>query len=175
MSAFASALRVSTRSINVGRLASSSSGVLRSNALAARTQLRSSPVTAGSVRWLSQEVKQKLDSAVKADPIVLFMKGTPDAPQCGFSRTVVQILDMQGVPREKLQTYNVLEDPELRSSIKEYSEWPTVPQLYVNGEFIGGCDILLGMHQSGELEDLLEKGSILPPIEATETAAAPAS
>jgi len=115
-------------------------------------------------RWLSADARAKIDEAVNAKPLVLFMKGTPDAPQCGFSRAVVQILDMQGVDRKKMQTYNVLEDSELRSGIKEYSEWPTVPQVYVNGEFVGGCDILMGMHQSGELEDLLEKGSILPPI-----------
>lgn len=93
------------------------------------------------------------------------MKGTPAAPQCGFSRAVVQILDMHGVPPEKMKTFNVLEDEELRSGIKEFScvthlasamqalthtfrrvisEWPTVPQVYVNGEFVGGCDILLG-------------------------------
>lgn len=141
--------------------------------LAARTQLRAGPSAFGSVRWLSAEVKKTLDDAVAASPVVLFMKGNPDAPQCGFSRTVVQILEMQGVPREKMHTYNVLEDPELRSAIKEYSDWPTVPQLYVNGEFVGGCDILLSMHQSGELEELLEKNSVLPPIEETASPAAP--
>lgn len=71
------------------------------------------------------------------------MKGTPDAPQCGFSRAVCQILDVQGVPREKLVTYNCLADQELREGIKEYSEWPTIPQVYVKGEFVGGCDIVL--------------------------------
>jgi len=174
MSAFTFALRSFTRSLSTGRLAGRTSSALGNNVLSSRSQLRSLPTVPASVRWLSQEVRQKLDTAVKASPVVLFMKGTPDSPQCGFSRTVVQILDIQGVPREKLQTYNVLEDPELRSSIKEYSEWPTVPQLYVNGEFIGGCDILLGMHQSGELEDLLEKQSILPPIETSNTTAPPA-
>jgi monothiol glutaredoxin len=76
---------------------------------------------ASSVRFLSQEIRAKLDAAVKAKPLVLFMKGTPDVPQCGFSRAVVQILDLHGVPHEKMQTYDVLVDPELRSSIKEYS------------------------------------------------------
>jgi len=90
------------------------------------------------------------------------MKGTPELPQCGFSRAVIQVLDLHGVPHEKMQTYNVLEDLELRNGIKEFSEWPTVPQLYVNLEFIGGCDIVLGMHQSGELEELLEKHNIIP-------------
>jgi len=92
------------------------------------------------------------------------MKGTPEEPQCGFSRAAIQILDLQGVPPERMKTYNVLADPELRAGIKEFSEWPTIPQLYVNGEFVGGCDILLGMHQSGELEKLLEKENILPPL-----------
>ncbi|KAI0796196.1 monothiol glutaredoxin-5 [Abortiporus biennis] len=120
-------------------------------------------------RNLTQEAKEKILDAVNATPVVLFMKGTPDQPQCGFSRAAIQILDMQGVPPEKLKTFNVLEDPELRSSIKEFSDWPTIPQLYVNGEFVGGCDILLGMHQSGELESLLEKNGVLPPIEGEAT------
>jgi len=101
--------------------------------------------------------------AVKAHAIVLFMKGVPDAPQCGFSRTVAKVLEMYEVPSVKMKTYNVLEDPELRTAIKEFSyvvtslafpgadfgnfrasrDWPTVPQLYVNGEFVGGCDIVL--------------------------------
>ncbi|KAF8623126.1 hypothetical protein AX17_007560 [Amanita inopinata Kibby_2008] len=118
----------------------------------------------GAVRFISQEVRSKIDAAVKAKPLVLFMKGTLETPQCGFSRAVVQILDLQGVPPEKMQSYNVLEDQELRSSIKEYSEWPTIPQVYVDGEFVGGCDILLGMHQSGELENLLENHNIIPKI-----------
>lgn len=82
------------------------------------------------------------------------MKGTPNVPQCGFSRAVVQLLDINGVEPATLKTYNVLEDQELRDAIKEYSSWPTIPQLYVNGEFVGGCDILLGMHQSGELSQV---------------------
>jgi monothiol glutaredoxin len=114
---------------------------------------------------LSDEAREKITQAVKATPVVLFMKGDLNQPQCGFSRAVVQILEMQGVPREKVKTYNVLADPELRNGIKEYSEWPTVPQLYVNGEFVGGCDIIMGMHQSGELETLLEDEGVLPPIE----------
>ncbi|KAH9000176.1 thioredoxin-like protein [Lactarius akahatsu] len=99
---------------------------------------------------------------IDASPLVLFMKGTPQLPQCGFSRAVIQVLDLHGVSPEKMHTYNVLEDSELRNGIKEFSEWPTVPQLYVNSEFIGGCDIVLGMHQSGELEELLTKHNIVP-------------
>ncbi|KAF8419150.1 thioredoxin-like protein, partial [Boletus edulis BED1] len=115
-------------------------------------------------RFLSQEARAKIQAAVQQSPVVLFMKGNPQMPQCGFSRAAVQVLDIQGVPPGKLKTYDVLEDPELRSGIKEFSDWPTVPQIYVNGEFVGGCDILLGMHQSGELESLLEKHDIIPKI-----------
>jgi len=121
-------------------------------------------------RYLSDEARSRIQGAVKASPVVLFMKGTPEEPQCGFSRAVVQILDLHGVPPEKLQTYNVLADPELRSGIKEFSEWPTVPQVYVNGEFVGGCDILIGMHQSGDLETLLENNGVIQKVEAEPTA-----
>jgi len=93
------------------------------------------------------------------------MKGTPEEPQCGFSRAAIQVLQLQGVPPEKFKTYNVLADPELRSGIKEFSEWPTIPQIYVNSEFIGGCDILISMHQSGELETLLENNGVIPKVE----------
>ena len=87
---------------------------------------------------------------------MLYMKGTPMFPQCGFSARVVQILSHVNVP---FKTANVLEDPELRDGIKQFSNWPTIPQLYVKGEFIGGCDIVTEMYQSGELEDFLkEKG-----------------
>ncbi|KAF5383827.1 hypothetical protein D9615_003839 [Tricholomella constricta] len=113
-------------------------------------------------RHLSNEARSLIQKAITARPIVLFMKGTPQLPECGFSRAVVQVLDLHGVPQEKMQTYNVLADAELRSGIKEFSEWPTIPQLYVNGEFLGGCDILLGMHQSGELEKLLIDSGVIP-------------
>ncbi|PPQ71898.1 hypothetical protein CVT24_006872 [Panaeolus cyanescens] len=127
-------------------------------------------------RYLTQEARSQIQKAIEASPVVLFMKGTPDQPQCGFSRAVVQILEMQGVPPEKLKAYNVLADPELRSGIKEFSDWPTIPQLYVNGEFVGGCDILLGMHQSGELETYFESKGIIPKLEElADDAAAPSS
>ncbi|KAG8892798.1 monothiol glutaredoxin grx5 [Tulasnella sp. 403] len=112
-------------------------------------------------RLLSDQARAIIDKAVKAQPVVLFMKGTPETPQCGFSRAVIQALDLQGVPPTKLQTYNVLADPELRTGIKEYSNWPTIPQLYVNGEFVGGCDIIMSMHQNGELEALLTKEKVI--------------
>lgn len=92
------------------------------------------------------------------------MKGTPDMPMCGFSRAVIQVMQVQGVKPELLKTFNCLEDQELREGIKEYSDWPTIPQVYVDGEFVGGCDIVINMHQSGELEDLLEKNGLLLPL-----------
>lgn len=98
------------------------------------------------------EIQTQIDSA----PVMLFMKGTPMFPQCGFSARVVQILKHAGVP---FNTVNVLEDPEIRDGIKQFSNWPTIPQLYVKGEFVGGCDIITEMYQSGELQTLLaEKG-----------------
>ncbi|KAI0060644.1 glutaredoxin-like protein [Artomyces pyxidatus] len=128
------------------------------------TQARLAPAAPTSVilrRLLSSDTRSQIQKAVDASPLVLFMKGTPSRPECGFSRAVIQVLDLHGVPPDKMKTYNVLEDSELRSGIKEFSEWPTIPQLYVNGEFVGGCDIVLGMHQSGELEELLQKSNII--------------
>lgn len=92
------------------------------------------------------------------DKVVVFMKGVPEQPMCGFSNAVVQILRMHGV--EGYGSYNVLEDEELRQKVKEYSSWPTIPQVYVGGEFVGGCDIMLQMHQSGDLIDELQKVGI---------------
>lgn len=87
--------------------------------------------------------------------VVLYMKGSPDFPQCGFSANAVGILRECGV--DELFTVNVLEEPEIRQGIKEFANWPTIPQLYVNGEFVGGSDIMIEMHRSGELKKLLEK------------------
>ena len=101
-------------------------------------------------------IEQFIDNEVKANDVVLFMKGTPQFPMCGFSGQVVQILDHIGVSYKGV---NVLESDEIRQGIKTYSDWPTIPQLYVKGEFVGGCDILTEMFQSGELETLLvDKG-----------------
>ena len=98
----------------------------------------------------------KIQSEVDANPVMLFMKGNAMFPQCGFSARVVQILSHLGVP---FHTANVLEDPELRDGIKQFSNWPTIPQLYVKGEFVGGCDIVTEMFQNGELQALFaEKG-----------------
>ena len=99
-----------------------------------------------------QTVASRIQGDIAANKVMLYMKGTAQFPQCGFSARVVQILNHLGVP---FATANVLEDPELRDGIKAFSNWPTIPQLYVAGEFIGGCDIVTEMFQSGELETLL--------------------
>src|SRR3954468_4654564 len=101
-------------------------------------------------------IEQFIENEVKNNDVVLFMKGTPQFPQCGFSGQVVQILDYIGVPYKGL---NVLESDDLRNGIKTFSNWPTIPQLYVKGEFVGGCDIIREMFQAGELQGLMkEKG-----------------
>lgn len=102
-------------------------------------------------------IDQFIENEVKSNDVVLFMKGTPQFPQCGFSGQVVQILDHVGAPYKGL---NVLESSELRDGIKIYSNWPTIPQLYVKGEFIGGCDIVTEMTLSGELDALFESKGI---------------
>lgn len=89
------------------------------------------------------------------------MKGTPETPQCGFSRAAVQMLGYNGVDPAKFAAFNVLEDEQLRAGIKEYSDWPTIPQLYVDKEFVGGTDILMGMHKDGSLATMLEEKGVL--------------
>jgi len=106
-------------------------------------------------------IEQFIDNEVKSNDVVLFMKGTPQFPQCGFSGQVVQILDHIGVGYKGL---NVLESAELRNGIKVYSNWPTIPQLYVKGEFVGGCDIIREMFQAGELQQLFADKGI--PVDA---------
>ena len=98
------------------------------------------------------DIQGWIDNEVKSNEVVLFMKGTVQAPMCGFSARVVQILNHVGTPFKEI---NVLESSELRQGIKEYANWPTIPQLYVKGEFVGGCDIVTEMFQSGELQTLL--------------------
>ena len=100
-----------------------------------------------------QATLDAIEKAVKSNAVVLFMKGTPTFPQCGFSSVVVQVLDYLGV--DYVST-NVLEDQAVREGIKAYSEWPTIPQLYVKGEFVGGCDIVKEMFESGELRDFMK-------------------
>jgi monothiol glutaredoxin len=105
---------------------------------------------------MNNPVFAEIQAQIDANPVLLFMKGTPMFPQCGFSARVIQILKHAGVP---FKTVNVLEDQEIREGIKAFSNWPTIPQLYVKGEFVGGCDILTEMYQSGELQTLLaDKG-----------------
>ena len=100
------------------------------------------------------DTQQRIKAQVESNPVVLYMKGTPQMPQCGFSAMAVQVLQACGVA--SFASVNVLADPEIRQGIKEFANWPTIPQLYVNGEFIGGADILREMYQSGELQKLLE-------------------
>lgn len=102
------------------------------------------------------DVNQRIQSEIDDNPVVLFMKGTPVFPQCGFSAMTVQVLQHLGVP---FKGVNVLEDMEIREGVKSFSNWPTIPQLYVRGEFVGGCDIVREMYESGELQDMVkEKG-----------------
>ncbi|MEQ9549772.1 MAG: Grx4 family monothiol glutaredoxin [Coleofasciculus sp. G3-WIS-01] len=102
---------------------------------------------------MTPAVKERIDQLVNQEKIVVFMKGTKLMPQCGFSNNVVQILNTLGVSYE---TVNVLDEPEVRQGIKEYSNWPTIPQVYVNGEFIGGSDVMIELYQNGELQQMVE-------------------
>lgn len=106
---------------------------------------------------MSNPVAERIQAEVDASDVVLFMKGTPVFPQCGFSNTVVQVLTYLGV---QFKGVNVLEDEEIRQGIKEFSDWPTIPQLYVKGEFVGGCDIIREMFEQGELRDYLASKEI---------------
>ena len=101
------------------------------------------------------DVQQRIDDLVKNHQVLLFMKGTASFPQCGFSGRAIQILKACGVDPKAVKTVNVLDDAEIRQGIKEYSNWPTIPQLYVKGEFIGGSDIMFDMYESGELQQVL--------------------
>jgi monothiol glutaredoxin len=101
------------------------------------------------------DAQTRIDQLVKSNDIVLFMKGNASFPMCGFSGRAIQILKACGVETKTLKTVNVLEDEEVRQGIKEYSNWPTIPQLYVKGEFVGGSDIMMEMYQSGELQQVI--------------------
>jgi monothiol glutaredoxin len=108
------------------------------------------------------EVSERIRQQLSAAPVVLFMKGTPDFPQCGFSAQTVNALGALGA---RFRAVNIFDDPELREALKRHSNWPTYPQLYVNGELIGGCDIALEMYRNGELKSLLESvGALGEPI-----------
>jgi monothiol glutaredoxin len=101
------------------------------------------------------DAQQRIDELVKSNEILLFMKGTASFPQCGFSGRAIQILKACGVDPKSIKTVNVLEDDGIRQGIKEYSSWPTIPQLYIKGEFIGGSDIMMEMYESGELVQVI--------------------
>ena len=102
------------------------------------------------------ELKEKIINDIKNNPIILYMKGTKEMPMCGFSATVVNVLNMHSVV---FQDVNILEDPEIRVKLSEHSNWPTIPQLFVKGELVGGCDIILELHNNGELTDILAKAT----------------
>lgn len=106
---------------------------------------------------MSDTVSERIKSDITTNDVVLYMKGSKKIPQCGFSATVVQILERTGIA---FQDVDVLKDPEIREGIKMFSDWPTIPQLYVKGEFIGGCDIVREMYQTGELQQLFEEKKI---------------
>lgn len=106
---------------------------------------------------MSDAAKADIQSKIDTNPVMVFMKGTPQFPQCGFSSVVVQILDHLGVD---YNTANVLESDELRQGIKDFSDWPTIPQLYVKGEFVGGCDIIRDMFEKGELRTMLQSKGV---------------
>jgi len=101
---------------------------------------------------MADAIQARIDEQVKKNKIILYMKGTPSFPMCGFSAATIQVLDSYNVAYESV---NVLDDPAIRDGVKRYSNWPTVPQLYINGEFVGGCDIVREMHAKGELEPLI--------------------
>jgi len=101
---------------------------------------------------MADTIQAKIEEQVKKNKIILYMKGTPSFPMCGFSAATIQVLDSYNVAYESV---NVLDDPAIRDGVKRYSNWPTVPQLYINGEFVGGCDIVREMHAKGELEPLI--------------------
>jgi monothiol glutaredoxin len=110
---------------------------------------------------MADTISTRIQGDIEQNDVMLYMKGTPMFPQCGFSARVIQILTHMNVP---FHTANVLEDAELREGIKSFSQWPTIPQLYVKGEFVGGCDIITEMYQSGELETLMKEQGV--PVKA---------
>ena len=107
----------------------------------------------GQTLAMTPELKKRIDQLVKDNKVLVFMKGSRLMPQCGFSNNAVQILNSLGVSYE---TVDVLEDPDIRQGIKEYSNWPTIPQIYINGEFVGGSDIMIELYQNGELQQMVE-------------------
>lgn len=103
---------------------------------------------------MEESIRKQIENQIKKNKVFLYMKGTPEAPQCGFSGKAVEILKVHKV---SFQSFNIFDDENIRQAVKEYSDWPTFPQLYVNGELVGGCDIMTELHENGELEKILEK------------------
>ena len=112
-----------------------------------------------------QNIHERIENDLQENAVVLYMKGTAQMPQCGFSAVVVQVLNSLGLPFKDI---NVLADQEIRQGIKDFSNWPTIPQLYMKGEFIGGCDIVREMHQTGELQAMLSDKQIIPSLHTAE-------
>mmetsp|Transcript_102369 Transcript_102369/g.159692 ORF Transcript_102369/g.159692 Transcript_102369/m.159692 type:complete len:202 (+) Transcript_102369:66-671(+) len=124
---------------------------VRRKDLAKQSRIRSDDASMQMV-----DARDRIDEMVKKNNVFLFMKGTPTFPQCGFSRTAVELLSAVGVPFE---TFDVLSDESIREGVKKYSDWPTIPQCYIEGEFIGGTDIMIEMYQNGELQEMLERAA----------------
>lgn len=132
--------------------------ILRSTIKLCRTPVRARLFTSGGASTPPSTLDgDKISKLVNNNKVVVFMKGIPDAPKCGFSNAVVQIFRMHGVTYD---SHNVLENEEVRQGVKDYTNWPTIPQIFINGEFVGGCDIVLQMHQNGELVEELKKCGI---------------
>lgn len=121
------------------------------------TIVRTEPLSAFRFLCTAATPKEDIEKMVNNNKIVVFMKGVPDAPNCGFSNAVVQVLRMHGA---QYDSHNVLENEAIRQGIKDYTNWPTIPQVFIDGEFVGGCDIVLQMHQNGELIEQLKKVGI---------------
>lgn len=102
---------------------------------------------------MNETIKQQIENDIKNNPIMIYMKGTPEFPQCGFSAQAISILKSYQIP---MGAKNVLEDPDLRQGIKDFTEWPTIPQIFIKGQFVGGCDVISEMHNNGELKELLQ-------------------
>jgi len=101
---------------------------------------------------MNDNVKKQIEDDITQNKILVYMKGSPDSPQCGFSKTVVDILALHDA---EFKHVNILDEPEVRQGVKEYTDWPTIPQVFINGEFIGGCDVVLDLHNNGELDKIL--------------------
>ena len=124
-----------------------------------QNHLHTSCFTRAPAAQIEPRVQKLIDDALKKNDLIVFMKGSPNMPKCGFSRLVIQILQLNGV--EDVKSFDVLEDQDLREGIKIYSQWPTIPQVYIKGEFIGGADIMRSLHESGELQRMLREHKLI--------------